>query len=330
MGHPPLAHPGVRLAPAGQRPDAGRATSSSSPSTACAGRSCSAAPTATTSRRRRTASRAPPRSASGGRRPSERRAALMPFVWSTIATQGQIFGDPSKGSRVHADQRPVVLVSRLQRDARRAPPIRASTATTRCPIRTSPCSSGSTRRPGFAGTRRGVRLVGRAALHPQHRPQRHLRSAAASRRCRRRRPIASARSTSWPPICRPTGTTAPSTRRSSTPRSSRCAPTSRACSTSCSAKGTSGRTQGRYDLYLDATFRADRFIRPRLGHAAVAAGLRGSDDAAGDDRSRPRRDDDGLDRSREQSAGARFIACPRSGSRTRAGRPAAPPAPRRP
>jgi hypothetical protein len=32
----------------------------------------------------------------------ERRAALMPFMWTTIATRGQIFGDPSKQSRVHA------------------------------------------------------------------------------------------------------------------------------------------------------------------------------------------------------------------------------------
>src|SRR5947208_10576892 len=31
----------------------------------------------------------------------ERRAAMMPFVWSTIAANGQIFGDPSKGSRSH-------------------------------------------------------------------------------------------------------------------------------------------------------------------------------------------------------------------------------------
>jgi Type I phosphodiesterase / nucleotide pyrophosphatase len=33
--------------------------------------------------------------------PAERRATLMPFVWDTIATKGQIFGDPSKGSRSH-------------------------------------------------------------------------------------------------------------------------------------------------------------------------------------------------------------------------------------
>src|SRR4051812_2995910 len=31
----------------------------------------------------------------------ERRAAMMPFVWSTIAAKGQIFGDPSKNSRSH-------------------------------------------------------------------------------------------------------------------------------------------------------------------------------------------------------------------------------------
>jgi hypothetical protein len=31
----------------------------------------------------------------------ERRAALMPFMWGTMATKGQIFGDPSKASRVH-------------------------------------------------------------------------------------------------------------------------------------------------------------------------------------------------------------------------------------
>jgi hypothetical protein len=33
--------------------------------------------------------------------PEERRAALMPFMWATIATKGQIFGDPSKASRAH-------------------------------------------------------------------------------------------------------------------------------------------------------------------------------------------------------------------------------------
>ncbi len=31
----------------------------------------------------------------------ERRKALMPFTWNTIATQGQIFGDPAAGSLAH-------------------------------------------------------------------------------------------------------------------------------------------------------------------------------------------------------------------------------------
>ena len=33
--------------------------------------------------------------------PAERRSALMPFVWTTIATQGQIVGDPAANSRAH-------------------------------------------------------------------------------------------------------------------------------------------------------------------------------------------------------------------------------------
>jgi len=32
---------------------------------------------------------------------AERRQALMPFVWSTMAIKGQVFGDPSKASRAH-------------------------------------------------------------------------------------------------------------------------------------------------------------------------------------------------------------------------------------
>jgi hypothetical protein len=31
----------------------------------------------------------------------ERRAALLPFVWTTMAAKGQIFGDPARGSRAH-------------------------------------------------------------------------------------------------------------------------------------------------------------------------------------------------------------------------------------
>src|SRR5258708_26195252 len=31
----------------------------------------------------------------------ERREALLPFMWGTIAAKGQIFGDPSNGGRAH-------------------------------------------------------------------------------------------------------------------------------------------------------------------------------------------------------------------------------------
>jgi hypothetical protein len=33
--------------------------------------------------------------------PGERRAALMPFFWSVVAVQGQVFGDPARGSLAH-------------------------------------------------------------------------------------------------------------------------------------------------------------------------------------------------------------------------------------
>ena len=36
-----------------------------------------------------------------GRTPEERRAALMPFFWTVVAKQGQVFGDPSRGSLSH-------------------------------------------------------------------------------------------------------------------------------------------------------------------------------------------------------------------------------------
>lgn len=36
-----------------------------------------------------------------GATPEARRAALMPFLWGTIAAQGQIFGDPARHSRAH-------------------------------------------------------------------------------------------------------------------------------------------------------------------------------------------------------------------------------------
>ncbi len=43
---------------------------------------------------------APVEQAFGGATAEERRARLMPFLWTTVATDGQIFGDPSHGSDV--------------------------------------------------------------------------------------------------------------------------------------------------------------------------------------------------------------------------------------
>ena len=222
----------------------------------------------------------------------------MPFVWSTIASKGQIFGDPSTGSSVAADQRAVVLVSRLQRDVLRRR--RSAGRQQRQGAQPERHRARVAERPaGLRGTRRGVRLVGRAALHPQRRPQRASRSAADSRRCRRPRPIASARSTSSPTICRaywdygpfdaPIVYAALDALRTSKPR----------VLYIMLGEGDEWAHEGRYDLYLDATFRADRFIQRDLGHAAVAAGVPRTDDAARDDRSRPRRDDQRLDRSRQ-------------------------------
>ncbi len=44
---------------------------------------------------------APVSSAYAGATPEIRRAILLPFIWSVVARQGQIFGDPSQQSRSH-------------------------------------------------------------------------------------------------------------------------------------------------------------------------------------------------------------------------------------
>ena len=237
----------------------------------------------------------------------ERRAALLPFVWSTIATKGQIFGDPSKGSRAHVTNGLWFSYPGYnEMFSGAADP--GSTATTRCPTRTSPCSSGSTPALVSRGAwRRSAR--GTFCLSFSTSAAAISRSAAASRPCRCRRPIASARSTSWPRTCRPIGTTGPSTRPSCTPR----------VLYVMLGEGDEWAHAGRYDLYLDAAFRADRFIR-RVGHAAVDAGVRESDDAARHDRPRARRDDERLDRSRPQGAGRGFDVDCRARARRAAAR----------
>ena len=174
--------------------------------------------------------------------PEERRTALMPFMWGTIASSGQVFGDPSKASRAHLTNGLWFSYPGLQRDvlggrrsARRQQRQGSQSQHHRARVAQRPA--------GLSGSRRRVRLVGRAALRSSTPAAAASRSEPASRLCQRRRPNGNARSTSSRPICRPIGSTARSTRRSSMRRSRRCAPPSRACSTSCSARATSGRTQ---------------------------------------------------------------------------------------
>ena len=73
-------------------------TSSSSPWTGCAGRSSSAAPTAITSNATRRAVPASRSAGSGARLPRSAARSCMPFVWTTMAVRGQVFGDPSARS----------------------------------------------------------------------------------------------------------------------------------------------------------------------------------------------------------------------------------------
>ena len=279
-----------------------RATSSSSPSTASAGRRCSAARARSISRRRRTARRAPPRSASGAATAEARRAVLMPFVWGTMATKGQIFGDPSRQSRAHLtnglwfsypgynEMFSGAADPRIDSNDKVPNPNITVLEWLNAPPRLQ--------RPG-----RRVRRVGRPAVDPEHGPQPHSRGlgfrarAVADDGARARDQRACRRT------CRPTGSTGRSTRRSSTRRSTRLRTTKPRVLYIMLGEGDEWAHGGRYDLYLDAAFRADRFIRSVWDVAPVAAGVRESDDAAGDDRSWPRRDDRRLERPRQQGAG---------------------------
>ena len=48
--------------------------------------------------------------------PEERRAALMPFLWSHIAPEGEIYGNRDKGSVAYVTNGLKLFLSRLQRD----------------------------------------------------------------------------------------------------------------------------------------------------------------------------------------------------------------------
>ena len=53
--------------------------------------------------------------------PVERREALFPFLWGTVAKRGQIFGNQTLGSIARVTERQGVFLSGLQRDEHRLP-----------------------------------------------------------------------------------------------------------------------------------------------------------------------------------------------------------------
>ena len=63
----------------------------------------------------------------------------------------------------------------------------------------------------------------------------------------------------------------------------------------------------RYDLYLDAAHKADRFLAETWQALQKEPQYRGKTALMRDDRSRPRLDARGLDRSRQEGAGAEFV-----------------------
>lgn len=76
-----------------------------------------------------------------GATPEIRRATLMPFMWNVIANQGQVFGDPARGSRSHLTNGLWFSYPGYNELLSGAPDSRVDSKG-RSPIRTSPCSSG--------------------------------------------------------------------------------------------------------------------------------------------------------------------------------------------
>ena len=116
----------------------------------------------------------------------------MPFMWSTIATEGPDLRRPVAGSRAHVTNGLWFsypgyneMFSGARRSARRQQRQGAEPERHRARVAQRPA--------GLRGPRRGVRRVGRAAVDPQHRAQPSSRRHAASRRCRRRATDARAR-----------------------------------------------------------------------------------------------------------------------------------------
>src|ERR1035437_694756 len=89
--------------------------------------------------------------------PAEARQALMPFLWSVMAAQGQIFGNRDLGSDSHVTNGLNFSYPGYAEISRESP-TRVSTRTTMCRIRIRRCFCGSTpSRTSRARSRRSAR-----------------------------------------------------------------------------------------------------------------------------------------------------------------------------
>ena len=89
--------------------------------------------------------------------PDERRKALFPFLWSTVATRGQIFGNQAKGSIARVTNGVAFSYPGLQRDADGPPGLRASTRTSSARTPTPPFLNGSMARRTCTGRSASMR-----------------------------------------------------------------------------------------------------------------------------------------------------------------------------
>ena len=169
-------------------------------------------------------------------------ALLMPFMWTAVASQGQIFGDPRRNSSSRVTNGlwfSYPGYSEMFVGAADA----AIDSNNKVPNPNVTVLEWLNGRPGFRRAGRGIRIVGRAAVDSEYRSQqdsgRQCLAAVAAAVDRSRARDQSTRERLYPD----TGATARSMRPSSMRRSTISGRSSHACSTSCSARATSGRTR---------------------------------------------------------------------------------------
>ena len=218
-----------------------------------------------------------------------KREALMPFLWTIVAKEGQIYGNRDAGSVCAGHQRLQVLLPRLQRDRHR----RARSAHRQERIRQEPQRVGlrvaqrlaRAPRPGRGGRRLGRLHVifnrERSGLDDARRVRDAVSDAPPTPGS------SSSTSSTGPsrassPTCRGTGCC----RR---PSSATSPPRSRACCSSGYGETDEWAHNGRYDLV--PARRAQRgLLHPgALDGDAADAGVQGQDDVPDHHRSRPRR-----------------------------------------